>query len=757
MKHTIWLIPAILFACHTPSNSMPAFPKRIFLQGSDGNTVALSLQGDEHCKYAVEESSGFTAVQDSMDCWRYLTLGKSGYPEISNIKVAGTKIEELPSLLGNTPGRLIPYQPQSTGPDKERHEVSRAGTDNNTVIGKRKALIILAEFPDRRFHCQPQEFEELFNMKDYTLNNATGSVADYFNEVSEGQLDLTSTIIGPFTSKRNMSYYGKNSSIGGGDSNPMELFLEALDYARSSVDLKEFDCNYDGLIDNIHIIYAGYGEEAGASANAIWAHECTFSPIDAIPGLKIDRYSCSPELRNNQGNTITTIGPPCHEICHALGAMDFYDTDYSQRGEYQGTSTWDIMAAGSWNNGGATPAWPNPYVRAYNFGWAKPEVLTNDGVYDFKDSKRKIYRIDTFEDNDYFLLEYRDGQRFSSSEPGTGMMIFHIGPDIERYARTNSINATFPQQCYPVCASSNYTMPTSNSSSYGNIDSPSCAFSDRNGSSVFDKNSIPGALSFSGKESGFAVSDIHEETDNITFSFSCLSDTEGNRDGHILWSESFNSDDALTLWEQTEIAGHSVWNRYSNFGNSSIKGYLSLSAKSGTLNPREIKTRLISPEIILSKSSMIQHDSTDTQLPDIIFTAKIRNLSKSTAFWKFFFADGDEVISEFVLGLENGKDWVQLTEKLPLDYESIDSLRLIIETTMESSTESSLELSDINFLLQESTTDIPYITEDLPTDMTRRIFNISGRMIHPSDIDRLPKGIYIMLTPEGVKKTLSGK
>ena len=65
-----------------------------------------------------------------------------------------------------------------------------------------------------------------------------------------------------------MSYYGKNDAKGN-DINPVELCKEALENLPKDIDLSIYDNNNDGIIDNVHIIFAGYGEEAGASSDAI--------------------------------------------------------------------------------------------------------------------------------------------------------------------------------------------------------------------------------------------------------------------------------------------------------------------------------------------------------------------------------------------------------------------------------------------------------------------------------------------------------
>ena len=87
-------------------------------------------------------------------------------------------------------------------------------------------------------------------------------------------------------------------------------------------------------------------------------------------GKTISKYSCSAELRGTSGTNITRIGVICHEFGHVLGAPDYYDTDYSTSGQYDGTGSWDIMAAGSWNNDGATPAHHNAYTKISVYGWA---------------------------------------------------------------------------------------------------------------------------------------------------------------------------------------------------------------------------------------------------------------------------------------------------------------------------------------------------------------------------------------------------
>jgi M6 family metalloprotease-like protein len=53
-------------------------------------------------------------------------------------------------------------------------------------------------------------------------------------------------------------------------------------------------------------------------------------------------------------------------LSHVFGLPDFYDTDYESQGQSLDTGAWDIMAEGSWNDQGRTPAnhtaWSKNYL-----------------------------------------------------------------------------------------------------------------------------------------------------------------------------------------------------------------------------------------------------------------------------------------------------------------------------------------------------------------------------------------------------------
>ena len=480
---------------------MPAYPGKIKVV-INGHERFIKLFGDELNKSA-ETEDGYTIIQNDNQQWCYAEMGRDSSIMASNWVFGECDSgSEFIDFLNTIPKHL-------KSPMNKRETNSTSNQKVNKAIGNRKILVILMEYQDLKFTKGQSDYERLFNEEGYNEDNAQGSVRDFYLAASYNQLHLESDIYGPFTAVHNMEYYGKNSAKNKGqDTNAYSLFEEAITNVSKIVDLSLYDGDGDGCIDNVHIIFAGYGEEAGASSNAIWSHESTFYRPYEIQGLKIDRYSCAPELRGNSGTGISRIGPHCHEIGHALGAMDFYDTDNSG-GDYLGTGDWDVMASGSWNNNGITPADFNPYVKANNFGWISlkplpvgeiqipPSWINPDNYYILKES----------EYSDYYLLENRSKEKWGSYLPGEGLLIYHVHYDIAN--AENSINVTAPQMCYIVCASSKNRQPSNSPSSYGDINSSGCPYPGSSSNMNFGQNSTPLAFYWNNTPCGI-------ELDNIT-------------------------------------------------------------------------------------------------------------------------------------------------------------------------------------------------------------------------------------------------
>lgn len=515
---------------------MPSYPNLITLD--DGTQIFI--KGDENCKWGLTRDGHTILPKDNK--WVYAKLSESGFAEPSDIYVCSTNdpvaINDIKNIKVG-----IPVKKENFERNTIHHSYTKTRQSSNAVKGDRKALVVLMSFSDLDFIKSNNEFERLFNEEGYSEDGAIGSVHDYFSWASYGQLNFTCDVLGPFKANHDMKYYGKNIGANNSDQHPKALFDEAIEYVRHQVELSDYDSNGDGILDNIHIIFAGYGEESGAKSDAIWSHEMTFPAIE-VDNIIIDRYSCAPELRGRSGNGISRIGPHCHEMGHALGAMDYYDVDYSTNGSFDGTGNWDIMASGSWNNEGISPPDFNPYVKIFDFGWANPQKL-NDGYNEIQPSfisNDQIFMITTQIDDDFYLIQNRQQYYFDAAIPGNGLVIFHIGPEINTRKLTNNINSYFPQQCYIVCASSNSKFPDKTSSSYGDINSDGCPFPGTSENTEFSDSSIPASYNFNGLESGINLSEISINESVVTL-------YNGTPPTPIyLWSENFESIVSWNMW-----------------------------------------------------------------------------------------------------------------------------------------------------------------------------------------------------------------
>lgn len=684
--------------------AIPAYPRqKLFIIGND--TISLTLKGDENCKFAIEEQ-GYTVLQTE-NGWYYAEEDSLGNVTFSNYKLQPHHklSQQAKDFLKRTRKGLIPINNQVTSTHLRKAH-SNLNIKNTPVTGSRKALVILMQFRDTKLTKSKNDFVRLFNEAGYTEDGAKGSVYDFYQWASFGQLELHSDILGPYTTQNNMSYYGGNTGIGGNDKNPYDLFIEAINNAAQEINLSEYDADEDGVVDNVHIVYAGYGEEAGASSNAIWAHQMTF-PAISLQGMKIEKYSCSPELRENRGTGISRIGVHCHELGHALGAMDYYDTDYETGGEFLGTGQWDIMAQGSWNNEGVSPAGFNPYVIIYDFGWTEAQPLQVDTINTICPSTKigNIYRVDTGVKDDFFLLENRDGLNFHEAEPGKGLLVFHIGPKLGSKAKSNSINSTYPQQCYVVCASSTYQKTSSSASTYGKINSDGCPFPGTSYNTEFNDNSTPAALTVNGENTGIQLTNIAWDNENITLYYGQNNPEEEEEDKTVnsSWMEDFEDMKIPSTWSYEDIigkGGFSVRTVLSGTDSpqsptaASGKGYAIYSPLSQNIIGRySTRGKLKTSNISLQKDQKYQIS---------LKVRKYARLQGATDSLIVHLYNKDENVTHKLIDIRinNQDDWVDLTTDIPehlidfsielecnIDYGSImfiDDIKIInqLETTL---------------------------------------------------------------------------
>ena len=497
----------------------PAYPYPIQFTQSDGTIITITLKGDEVVHWA-ETSDGYSILFNANGDYEYAMHDSKG-----DLVPSGILVKEQPSvllsqnILFGSIQKGLTYSDSQISIMKKIRDIQQAESAKAfPTTGNRKLVCLLVGFKDKAFTKTKTDIQNLFNQVGYSAGGASGSVKDYYLENSWNQFNLTVDVFGPFTASQNMSYYGANDSYGN-DVKPRELVTEAVNAANSQANYANYDNDGDGSVDGVYVIYAGYGEEAGGGANAIWAHAWNI-PTVTLDGKTISKYSCSAELMGSSGSTLTGIGVICHEFGHVLGAPDYYDTNYGTGGQYEGTGNWDMMAAGSWNNNGLCPAHHNAFTKCYIYGWATPTVLTSAQVVNVTnvEENQSFYRINTATSGEYFLIENREKHKFDAYLPGSGMMIYHVHSGVMTSASSNSVNNTHQQRMYPKCASAT-TNPTSTASSYGSINSAGCAWPGTSNKTSFTDATTPHMKSWAGSNTAKPITNIVRNSSTKTVSF----------------------------------------------------------------------------------------------------------------------------------------------------------------------------------------------------------------------------------------------
>lgn len=500
--------------------AMPAYPRPIDYKLPDGTTITIILKGDETIRWA-QTPDGFSLLITEAGFFDYAKHSPEGDLVPSGIRASNIsqRSSTEQSFLTHTQKGLNYSDSQKSMFKSIRSLKAAQATQAFPTTGNRKLVCILMGFTDVPFTKTKSDFYNLFNQVNYNTNGATGSVKDFYAENSYGQFNLTVDVYGPYSASSNMRTYGRN--VKNDDFNPRALITEAVIAADAEANYANYDNDGDGIVDGVYVIYAGYGEEAGGSADAIWAHAWSISP-QVLDGKTISKYSCSAELRGNSGSTLTAIGVICHEFGHVLGAPDYYDTNYETGGDYSGTGDWDLMAGGSWNNNGVTPAHHNAYTKIYYYNWAQAQTLTNPGLITMQNASEysnSFYRINTATPGEFFLLENREKHRFDSAIPGSGMIIYHVHEGINTVG--NQINATHPQHMYPVSANASVN-PSATPSTYGNINSPGCAWPGTTQKKAFTDSSFPSMMSWNGTPVNKPLTSIARNPLNKTVVFNFM-------------------------------------------------------------------------------------------------------------------------------------------------------------------------------------------------------------------------------------------
>ena len=305
-------------------------------------------------------------------------------------------------------------------------------TRASSYMGKKRCLILLAQFSDKKFTMNdPKAFyNRVANEPGFSEGNFKGSVADYFKAQSNGKFEMNFDVMGPYTLGE-QAFYGKNEG-GQQDVNVQAMISGCLGKtAAEGIDFSPYDWDGDGQMEMVFVVYAGRGEATGGGDDTIWPHKGRMTNPVKCGNKTLINYACSNELSTS--NEVDGIGTICHEFSHCFGYPDAYDTNYT--GLY-GMGTWDLMCQGNYNGNGFTPAGYTAYEK-YAAGWITPiELKENTSVSGMKPlaegGDAYIFKNPNNSD-EYYLIENRQKKGWDAELAGSGIIINHIDYDLKAW------------------------------------------------------------------------------------------------------------------------------------------------------------------------------------------------------------------------------------------------------------------------------------------------------------------------------------
>lgn len=431
------LRPALIAAALVAPGVVPrrgqaiiASPHPFAVRQPDGQSVALHIRGDEHLHW-LEDERGYTVVRGCGGAYVYGGLDASG-----RLVATALVVGRADPAAAGLPRRLLAAPAQRTYSDLgvlAPETIAPGAPKATAAVGTVKNLVVLMRFSDHLTRPVPTQatVDTIFNaVGGDPIAAPTGSVQDYYREVSYGLMTLASTVTVWVDLPDTEAHYAAGAS--GLSTVVWDAIRDALNGADPSVDFSQFDQDGDGFVDAIAFLHSGYGAEWGGvdaygtdETNRIWSHKWQIPTWTSAEGVRVSSYYISPALWGVSGSSPGHIGVIAHEAGHFFGLPDLYDTDYTG----EGIGSYCLMA-NSWGFSGdqLNPPHMSAWAKA-SLGWVSPTLLTAPGMYAAPQAETNptVFRIDhDYPSGEYLLVENRQPVGFESTMPQGGLAIWHV-------------------------------------------------------------------------------------------------------------------------------------------------------------------------------------------------------------------------------------------------------------------------------------------------------------------------------------------
>ena len=342
------------------AEAAPAIRGRFTVKQADGSLLTIEQFGDEYHHWTATTDG--TIVINNGHGFFIAEIDEEGQLSATNTLAheAGHRDYEELALIKKQATRRALFHEKGIE-TAHRALIVRDGKYLQHT-GSPRILTILAAYKDLPFTVNNpvQAFNQVLNADEFEdLGNKntiqTTSVRKYFETCSYGKFSPQFDLVGPITLPENMDYYGGTSSSGS-DDRFNDFCQDAINQAKDLVsDLNVYDCNGDGTIDLVCIIFAGFGQNQGGGANTIWA-KSGFMNVTVNDQLKASLFCSSSELFHpSYPEYINGSGVFTHEFSHCLGLPDLYNTKANVSVNNQNMESYSVMDYGLYNHNGFSP------------------------------------------------------------------------------------------------------------------------------------------------------------------------------------------------------------------------------------------------------------------------------------------------------------------------------------------------------------------------------------------------------------------
>lgn len=508
------ILAALLFAVSFNAYAVPAYPYPIKVTQPDGTVITIRLHGDEYLHWATCGNS--LVAQGTDGYWHYATFNSEGVSNAQGARVLSNGSGDGSSVIPPASAIAIARQNRQSMAALNTSSSNAAAKASSITSGEKHFLILLIQFSDKTFKKTKDDFVNMLNSGNYSYNGATGSVKEYYNDMSSGSFTPVFDVYGPITVPYTSAQCANNDT---------QAVVSACQYIDQhyDVDFSQY-CNVNSsLVDNVFFFFPGYNQAEGGGSDTIWPHAVTYpGPFLYLDGVGIYKYGCASEFKGSSGSIMAGIGTFCHEFGHILGLPDFYDVDYETNGSTPyAMGEFSLMSSGNYNNEGRTPPSLTAIERQI-LGWM-PDIpeWTQPGTKTIRDiTTNEAFMTGTGTSGEYFVYETRGGSVWDSKIGGSGvhgLLIYHVdksrnnvsGATAASLWNNNMINAYGDHPCCQPMPSDGVFSTNPDRITYPGA---------RN-VKTFNENSKSPMVDWNGNQTGRSITDISYADGVVTLNF----------------------------------------------------------------------------------------------------------------------------------------------------------------------------------------------------------------------------------------------